>query len=183
VEDGRSFSSHQITRFHDAEKSKYDYSGERVPPCPVVGAPHLVPPYRSGLSLLADNNHQEGVMIRSIRMTFFAASVIMLVSGAYAGTTLNAARIGAEDVEALAAFYKSAFGLKEVNRLQFPGMLEIMMNFGDTVEAAKKNPNAQIVIMPRPSDDLADPVPRMVLNVTDMKAAAEAINPQATDWN
>jgi hypothetical protein len=57
------------------------------------------------------------------------------------------------------------------------------MNFGDTVEAAKKNPNAQIVIMPRPSDDLADPVPHMVLNITDMKAAAEAINPQATDWN
>jgi hypothetical protein len=32
-------------------------------------------------------------------MTFFAASVIMLVSGAYAGTTLNAARIGVEDVD------------------------------------------------------------------------------------
>lgn len=114
-------------------------------------------------------------MIRSIKIILIAAAMLMLASGSYAGVTLNAARIGAEDVEALATFYKSAFGLKEVNRLEFPGMLEIMMNFGDTVEAAKANTNAQIVIMHRASDDIADPVPHMVLNVTDMKAVAEAV--------
>jgi predicted enzyme related to lactoylglutathione lyase len=99
----------------------------------------------------------------------------MLTSLVEAGVTLNAARVGGEDVAALARFYESAFGLKEVNRLQFPGMLEIMMNFGETTAAAKANPNAQIVVMHRPSNDLKDPVPHLILNVTDMNATVAAV--------
>ncbi|MBF8269281.1 MAG: VOC protein [Gammaproteobacteria bacterium] len=102
-----------------------------------------------------------------------AASIFM--STVQAGVTLNAARIGAVDVVALAKFYQSAFGLQEVNRLEFPGMLEIMLNFGETADAAKANPDAQIVIMPRPSNDLKDPVPHIIFNVTDMAATVMAV--------
>ena len=104
-----------------------------------------------------------------------AAAAAMLMGVASAAVTLDAARIGAQDVPALAKFYESAFGLKEVNRLQFPGMLEIMLNFGETVDAAKANHAAQVVIMHRPSDAIDDPVPHIIFTVTDMAATTAAI--------
>jgi predicted enzyme related to lactoylglutathione lyase len=107
-------------------------------------------------------------------MAVAAGAAFMLAGIAQAGVTLNAARVGGSDVAALAKFYESAFGLKEVNRLQFPGMLEIMMNFGDTTAAAKANPAAQIVVMHR-AQALEDPVPHVVLNVSDVKATAAAV--------
>ena len=105
-----------------------------------------------------------------------AAGMALMVSGAaQAGVTLNGGRVAAVDVPALAKFYESAFGLREVNRLEFPGMVEIMMNFGDTVAAAKANANAQVVLMHRASNDLKDPVPHLIMNVTDMAATAAAV--------
>jgi len=109
------------------------------------------------------------------RTAVAAAVAGMLMGVASAAVTLDAARIGAQDVPALAKFYESAFGLKEVNRLQFPGMLEIMLNFGDTVDAAKANHAPQVVIMHRPSDAIDDPVPHIIFTVTDMAATTAAI--------
>ncbi len=103
------------------------------------------------------------------------AAALLLAAVAHADVTLNAARVGAEDVAADAKFYESAFGLKEVNRLQFPGNLEIMMNFGSSVDAAKSNSSAQIVVMHRASNDIADPVPHLIFNVTDMAATVAAV--------
>lgn len=105
----------------------------------------------------------------------FAAGAACALAVSQAGVTLNAGRVGAEDVAALAKFYQAAFGLREVNRLEFPGMLEIMLNFGDTVEAAKANPAAQVVIMHRESNALKDPVPHLILNVSDMAATVAAV--------
>ena len=99
----------------------------------------------------------------------------MLAANAHAGVTLAAARIGAVDVAGVAKFYQSAFGMQEINRLEMPGMKEIMLNFGDTVEAAKANPSPWIVIMSRASNDIKDTVPHLVLYVTDMKATAAAV--------
>ncbi|HUN76046.1 MAG TPA: VOC family protein [Steroidobacteraceae bacterium] len=109
------------------------------------------------------------------RTAVAAAVAGMLMGVASAAVTLDAARIGAQDVPALAKFYESAFGLKEVNRLQFPGMLEIMLNFGDTVDAARANHAAQVVIMHRASDAIDDPVPHIIFTVTDMAATTAAI--------
>ncbi len=96
-------------------------------------------------------------------------------AAASAGVTLNAARVGGEDVPALAKFYESAFGLKEVNRLQMPNAVEIMMNFGATTDAAKANKGAQVVIMHRAATDEKDPVPHIIFNVTDMTATVAAV--------
>jgi predicted enzyme related to lactoylglutathione lyase len=104
-----------------------------------------------------------------------AAAAWMLWSVAQGAVNLYAARVGAQDVQALAKFYESAFELKEVNRLQLPGMIEIMLNSGDTVEAAKANHSPQIVIMHRASDAIDDPVPHLILTVTDMAATTKAI--------
>jgi predicted enzyme related to lactoylglutathione lyase len=99
-----------------------------------------------------------------------------LIGAAQAGgVTLDAARVGAEDVAATAKFYEAAFGLQEVNRLEFRNQLEVMLNFGTTVAAAKANQNAQVVIMHRESNALKDPVPHVILDVTDMVATAAAV--------
>jgi predicted enzyme related to lactoylglutathione lyase len=112
---------------------------------------------------------------RTAAWTTGLGASLLVALGAQAGVALNAARVGAIDVAALAKFYEAAFGLQEVNRLELPGRLEIMLNFGDTVAAAKANPAAQIVIMHRDSDDLKDTVPHMILTVSDVAATAAAI--------
>lgn len=116
--------------------------------------------------------------MKALRMGIVAGSVLLagaaLIGPAQADITLNAARVGGSDVVALAKFYESAFGLKEVNRLSFPGNLEIMLNFGDSVDAAKANKAAQIVIMHRAAA-LTDPVPHMILNVSDLAATTAAV--------
>lgn len=102
------------------------------------------------------------------------AIAILFAANVRAGTTLAAARIGAKDVEGVAKFYKAAFGMQEILRLDQPGIKEIMLNFGDTVEAAKANPNPWIVIMGRESDNTTE-VPHLVLYVTDIKATVAAV--------
>lgn len=114
-------------------------------------------------------------MNTAMKFVTAAGAAFLLAGAAQAGVSLDAGRVGAVDVASLAKFYESAFGLKEVNRIQLPGMLEIMMNFGDTVAAAKTNPNAQVVIMHRASNAIKDPIPHLILNVTDIEATASAI--------
>jgi predicted enzyme related to lactoylglutathione lyase len=108
------------------------------------------------------------------RIMLTLAIAFMFVANAHAGVTLAAARIGAVDVEGVAKFYQAAFGMQEIMRLDMPGIKEIMLNFGDTVEAAKANPNPWIVIMGRDSNDVKE-VPHLVLYVTDVKATVAAV--------
>lgn len=115
-------------------------------------------------------------MKKTVKSMVLLALIIPLlpVMNVHAGVTLAAARIGAKDVEGVAGFYKSAFGMQEIMRLDMPGIKEIMLNFGGTVEEAKANPDPWIVIMGRPSDDVKE-VPHLVLYVPDMKAIVAAV--------
>jgi predicted enzyme related to lactoylglutathione lyase len=113
-----------------------------------------------------------------MRIGIRKAGVCALMSvalSAQAGVTLNAARVGAVDVPALEKFYATAFGMQEVQRIQSPTTLEVMLNFGDSVAAAKANPAAQIVILRRAADDQTDKTAHLIFNVTDMKATVAAI--------
>ena len=103
-----------------------------------------------------------------------AMSALMAGTLVRADVKLNAARVGGSDVVALAKFYETAFGLQEVNRLSFPGNLEIILNFGGSVADAKANQSAQIVIMHRAAA-LQDPVPHLILNVSDLAAAVKTV--------
>ena len=103
--------------------------------------------------------------------TFAALAVVF---AAEAGVTLNSARIGGPDVEALGKFYAAAFGLKEVNRLNAPSGPELFFNFGDSVDAAKASTAAQIVIM-HAEANAGDSVPHLIFNVTDAAATADAV--------
>jgi predicted enzyme related to lactoylglutathione lyase len=113
--------------------------------------------------------------MRVTRFKWLMALVIACPLGiAQAGVSLFGARVGGPDVAALAQFYQSAFGLKEVNRVQPAGRLEVMLNFGDSVAAAKANQDTQVVIMYR-EGELTDPVPHLILTVTDIAATAKAV--------
>ena len=111
--------------------------------------------------------------MRILAMTVAAGAAVMLAATAQAVGHF-AARVGGPDVPALAKFYESAFGLKEVSRLELPGVLEIFINFGDTVADAKASPDAQIVIMRR-AEALKDPVAHLIFYVSDANATAAAI--------
>src|SRR5262245_38477802 len=91
-------------------------------------------------------------------------SGLFLASVAQAQVTLNSVRVGGKDTEALAKFYKAAFGMQETNRINAQGGPEIFVNFGATVDAAKANKAEPIVIMHRDSDDLKDPIAHVILN-------------------
>ncbi len=114
-------------------------------------------------------------MRRTARASVAIAVGLLVAVCAQAQVSLNAARVGGPDVAALAQFYEAAFGLKEVNRLQLPGAIEIMLNFGDSAAVAKSNPAAQIVIMHRAGEAPKDPIPHLIFNVSDVAATAAAI--------
>jgi len=112
-----------------------------------------------------------------MRVTTFAlgaCAALLLADAAHAGVTLNSARVAGKDAVALGKFYETAFGLKEVNRLTFPGGVEIFLNFGDTADGAKANTAAQVVIM-QSEPAAKDTVAHLIFNVTDATATAAAV--------
>lgn len=115
-------------------------------------------------------------MIKSAKNIVVLTLIItfMFIANAHAGATLAAARVGAVDVEGVARFYQSSFGMQEIMRLDVPGIKEIMLNFGKTVKEAKANPNPWIIVMGRATDDVKE-VPHLILYVTDIKAAVAAV--------
>ena len=95
---------------------------------------------------------------------------------AHADVSMNSVRITADDVLATGEFYKTAFGMQEVNRLNLQGgAIELFLNFGGTVDAAKANGDAQLVIMQRDAGAVQDGIAHLIVDVTDMKATAEAV--------
>src|SRR4029434_1213980 len=94
-----------------------------------------------------------------LAMRVMVAGLAVLVSGvAFAEVTLNSVRVAATDTEALAKFYKAAFGMQEVNRLPVRAGPEISVNFAATVAAAKPTRTPPVVIMHRDSDAMKDPI-------------------------
>jgi len=104
-----------------------------------------------------------------------AAAAEAAPAGAGASVSLNAARVGAKDAAGVAKFYETGFGLQEVRRFEFPGGVEILMNFGATADAAKANTGAEIVVMHRDSDEVKDTIPHLIFTVTDINATVAAL--------
>lgn len=102
------------------------------------------------------------------------AALALMAAAAPAGADdifVRSVRIAATDVPKAADFYKAAFGLHEVRRLEFPALMEIILNNGDTPEAAAKSTHAPIVIMTRPKDYDGGGLANVILSVSDMDAA------------
>src|SRR5579872_6595935 len=93
--------------------------------------------------------HRMNIRVLAMTTAAVALSSALAAAAAPSGVSLNAARVGAVDVAADEKFYEAAFGLHEVRRFEFPGGVEVLMNFGSTADAAKANSAPQIVIMQR----------------------------------
>jgi predicted enzyme related to lactoylglutathione lyase len=110
-----------------------------------------------------------------MKLVIGACAAFALTATLRAQVTFNSVRIAAVDTVAVAKFYQSAFGMQEVNRIEIPGGPEVFVNFGTTVEAAKANKGAPVVIMHRDSDAVKDPIAHVIFNVTNMTATVAAI--------
>jgi predicted enzyme related to lactoylglutathione lyase len=95
------------------------------------------------------------------------------VTYASADVTVMAVRLGADDVAALATFYESAFGLKEIDRVGSP-VTEIIMRYGATVAEAKAGASPEFLVQKRATGAARDPMQHAIFRVTDMTATLSA---------
>lgn len=88
------------------------------------------------------------------------------------GIRVRSVRVLANDPEAIATFYKKAFGMSEIRRpADSPTFKEIVVNSGSTVDLAKASPGTPIVIATRPKDAPAGAMASLILQVPDLEKA------------
>jgi len=95
------------------------------------------------------------------------------VTWAQADVTVMAVRLGANDVTALAKFYETAFGLKEIDRVGDP-VTEIIMRYGTTVAAAKAGTSPEFLVQKREPGAGKDPMHHAIFRVSDIAATVAA---------
>lgn len=95
------------------------------------------------------------------------------MAGAQAEVTVMAVRLGATDVVALAKFYETAFGLKEIDRVGEPAT-EIIMRYGSTVAAAKAGSSPEFLVQQRPAGESAGSMHHAIFRVSDIAATVAA---------
>jgi predicted enzyme related to lactoylglutathione lyase len=113
---------------------------------------------------------------RTIATLFGIAAGIAAVAcamPAHAEVTVMAVRLGANDVVALAKFYETAFGLKEIDRVGNPAT-EIIMRYGATVAEAKAGASPEFLVQKRDAAAVKDPIHHAILRVSDIKASVAA---------
>ena len=99
-----------------------------------------------------------------------AAVLLMLSAGAALAEPtvgVRSVRVGAADVPKTAAFYQAVFGLKEVGRNERPGLAEIILNWGATLDEAKAARTPKVVIINQPAEAKA-PVSNIVFRCTEI---------------
>lgn len=111
-----------------------------------------------------------------MRRTMTALVGIMATSfaiTAQAEVTVMAVRLGASDVVALAKFYDTAFGLKEIDRVGNPAT-EIIMRYGATVAAAKAGTSPEFLVQLREPGAAAGAMAHAIFHVSDLAATLAA---------
>jgi predicted enzyme related to lactoylglutathione lyase len=92
------------------------------------------------------------------------------------GIHVRSIRVLATDPDALATFYKNAFGMSETRRpADRPTFKEIALNSGSTVDLAKKSTTTPIVIATRPKDAPAGAMASLILEVPDLEKAIASV--------
>lgn len=99
-----------------------------------------------------------------------------VVAAQETGIHVRSIRVLATDPDALATFYKNAFGMSETRRpADRPTFKEIALNSGSTVDLAKKSTTTPIVIATRPKDAPAGAMASLILEVPDLEKAIAAV--------
>jgi len=111
-------------------------------------------------------------MRRAITTIVGITAMICLVR-AQADVTVLAVRLGATDVPALAKFYETAFGLKEIDHVGQPPT-EIIMRYGATVAAAKAGSSPEFLVARREPGATGDSIPHAIFHVSELGATVAA---------
>ena len=93
--------------------------------------------------------------------------------GVRADVAVLAVRLGAQDVAALAKFYETAFGLKEIDRVGQPPT-EIIMRYGATVAAAKAGSSPEFLVARRAAGAANDSIAHAIFHVSNIGATVAA---------
>jgi predicted enzyme related to lactoylglutathione lyase len=107
-------------------------------------------------------------MRRAITAILGLTAVTWLV-GVHADVAVLAVRLGAQNVVALAKFYETAFGLKEIDRVGQPPT-EIIMRYGATVAAAKAGSSPEFLVARREPGAANDSIPHAIFHVSNIGA-------------
>jgi predicted enzyme related to lactoylglutathione lyase len=82
----------------------------------------------------------------------------------------------ATDVDAVATFYKKAFGMSETGRpVDTATFKEVVINSGSTPDLARKATSTAIVIATRPKDAPAGAMAALILDVPNLDKAIESV--------
>jgi predicted enzyme related to lactoylglutathione lyase len=90
-----------------------------------------------------------------------------------ADNTVLAVRLGAKDAAALAKFYETVFGLKEIDHVGQP-VTEVIMRYGATVAAAKAGNSPEFLVANRASGETAGSLAHAIFHVSDIAATVAA---------
>lgn len=90
-------------------------------------------------------------------------------------STMLASRVDATDVPATADFYKAAFGMQETQRISRPDLMEIVLNFGATVEEAKAATTPKLVLITRPAGASPPRITNLIFTVSDVDAVTKRV--------
>jgi len=92
------------------------------------------------------------------------------------GIRVRSVRVLATDPEAIATFYKKAFGMSETGRpVETATFKEIVINSGSTPDKAKTATSTAIVIATRPKDAPAGVLASLILGVPDLDGAISSV--------
>jgi predicted enzyme related to lactoylglutathione lyase len=117
-----------------------------------------------------------------MRLVKAAVAVCVLATATAAmaqegGIRVRSIRVLAADVDAVADFYKKAFGMSETSRpVNSPTFKEIIINTGSTPDLARKATSTPIVIATRGKDaPPAGGLAAVILQVPNVEKAIEAV--------
>ena len=111
--------------------------------------------------------------MRRTRTTILGIIAATCATWSHADTTVLAVRLGAKDVVALAKFYDTALGLKEIDRVGQPPT-EIIMRYGTSVAAAKAGSSPEFLLARREPGAANDSIPHAIFHVSDISATIAA---------
>lgn len=111
--------------------------------------------------------------MRKTTAAFLGLVAAAWLGGAQAEVTVMAVRLGASDVVALAKFYETAFGLKEIDRVGNPAT-EIIMRYGASVAEAKAGSSPEFLVQQRPAGENAGSMHHAIFRVSDIAATVAA---------
>jgi predicted enzyme related to lactoylglutathione lyase len=111
--------------------------------------------------------------MRPTMTAILALAAASWLTWAHADVSVLAVRLGAKDVVALAKFYDSAFGLKQIDHVGEPPT-EIIMRYGATAAAAKAGSSPEFLVERREAGVVPDAMAHAIFHVSDIGATVAA---------